>query len=85
MTPNSDPDRRLRDIVETARLELEEHLESARLRGSREQIGSIKHIYVLESPGMQMVQLPPTPVKSSASPPLARGACGEEVLLEPAH
>ena len=62
VTPNGDPDRRMRDIVETARLKLEEHLESARLRGSREQIGGIRHIYVLVSPGMQMAQLPPAPV-----------------------
>ena len=62
VTPNGDPDRRMRDIVETARLKLEEHLESARLRNSREMIGGIKHIYVLVSPGMQMSQLPPAPV-----------------------
>ena len=62
VTPNGDPDRRMRDIVETARLKLEEHLESARLRGSREQIAGIRHIYVLVSPGMQMAQLPPAPV-----------------------
>ena len=62
VTPNGDPDRRMRNIVETARLKLEQHLESARLRNSREMIGGIKHIYVLVSPGMQMSQLPPAPV-----------------------
>ncbi|CAE7467302.1 unnamed protein product, partial [Symbiodinium microadriaticum] len=81
VTPNGDPDRRMRDIVETARLKLEEHLESARLRNSREMIGGIKHIYVLVSPGMQMSQLPPDfGLNWSTLPdPSQRGVCWTDI------
>ena len=58
---HADPDQRMRDILEKSRLRLEEHLEAARLRGSREMIGGIKHIYLLVSPGQQMRNLPPLP------------------------
>ena len=60
--PDPDPERRMRAIVETCRAKLEEHLESARLRGSREMIGGIKHVYLLISPGEQLARLPPAPI-----------------------
>ena len=59
--PNPDPNRRMADIVEAARLKLEEHMESARLRNSRELIGGILHMYLLVGPGTAMNQLPPAP------------------------
>ena len=60
--PDPDPDRHMRAIVETCRAKLEEHFESARLRGSREMIGGIKHMYLLISPGEQLARLPPAPI-----------------------
>ena len=47
------------EIVEGARLKLDERLESARLRNSRELIGGIKHIYLLVGTGAAMNQITP--------------------------
>ena len=68
--PNPDPDRdqRMADIVEAARLKLEEHMESARLRNSRELIGGILHMYLLVGPGTAMNQLPPAPTVGEDRP-----------------
>ena len=59
--PDADPARRLDTIIEVARDKLAEHLERARLNGSRDNIGGLLRIYVLTSPGRVMANLPPAP------------------------
>ena len=59
--PEADPDQRLGNIIEVARDKLEQHLQAAQLRGSREIIGGIMRVYVLVSPGSEMARLPPAP------------------------
>ena len=61
VAPEADPDQRLTNIIEVARDKLEQHLQAAQLRGSRENIGGILRIYVLTSPGAEMARLPPAP------------------------
>ena len=52
------PDARMDGIVQVAQDKLATHLEQARLRGSREQIGGVKRIYLLVGPGEAMGALP---------------------------
>ena len=59
--PEANPELRLQNIIEVARDKLEEHLESARRRGSRDNIGGMLRVYCLTTPGEAMARLPPAP------------------------
>ena len=65
--PDADVERRLSSILDTARDKLAEHLESAQLRGSKDNIGGIRRLYVLTTPGTEMARLPPAPAGDEAA------------------